>query len=749
MNAPTATTTTTTVALTGTSPRPLGRYLKALGILRLVSEQLDPLARGAWNGGVFNLTSTADTETLVEFFVDQYVPTPLVSPWNNGSGFGKKDPKSSKTAFGALNSIADSDDPRFANYRDAIIAARRLTARSDWFGLNKEHQVALCRNEFPDAALDWLDTAVVLTSEHRAFPPLLGTGGNDGRFDFSSNYMQRLLEVIGNQERKPKQSSIAELARFALVEDTSVALDELPVGQFDPAGAGGPAAVPFGPARSIGNPWDFVLLLEGALLFASGAARRLSSTSPNASVPFTVNATHAGHPTATSDESSRGELWAPLWRRPASLPELTQLLNEGRIEYNGRQASSGLDVARAVASLGVDKGIDGFERHSFLERNGLATFAVPLGFYPVGAVDGAKVLAQLDPWTDRLRRVKNPPASLTSGLRQIQDAQFAAAESSANKKLYQRVLISAARVDRLAARSAKLREYSGKTRLPANDWVGLLDDGSSEFEIALALASLRSNSREPRGWIANLFFNHRKPDRPAKVAGLDGRPIARVLAECAIALSTDPPETRTPSGKVDSSASNRQGAPEPQATGLPTSPQERAVAAAAHWRSVQAFAFGYLDDDKLRDLVGALFLLNWSSWSSESSRFSLKLEHPELPPAPSSVFAILAPLFTRRPWTGSFKGHRAIAPPSWPRRLAAGQIATVGAEARRLHRIAGLDLLVANPGDDDQLVDGHRLAAACVIPIGDQSIAVLLQKIARLPHRSDNKPLGPQEGDLK
>jgi hypothetical protein len=40
--------------LHGCTPEPLMSYLKALGILRLVAEQADPEARGAWRaGGVY------------------------------------------------------------------------------------------------------------------------------------------------------------------------------------------------------------------------------------------------------------------------------------------------------------------------------------------------------------------------------------------------------------------------------------------------------------------------------------------------------------------------------------------------------------------------------------------------------------------------------------------------------------------------------------------------------------------------
>ena len=73
--------------LTGCSPTPLANYLKALGILRLVSEQADPSARGAWRDESFVLASKLSGDELADFFLARYAPSPLVSPWNRASGF--------------------------------------------------------------------------------------------------------------------------------------------------------------------------------------------------------------------------------------------------------------------------------------------------------------------------------------------------------------------------------------------------------------------------------------------------------------------------------------------------------------------------------------------------------------------------------------------------------------------------------------------------------------------------------------
>ena len=67
--------------LSGCAPIPLAHYLKALGILRLVSAQADQQAQGWWEGDTFWLRSTLDRERLVSFFREEYAPTPIVGPW--------------------------------------------------------------------------------------------------------------------------------------------------------------------------------------------------------------------------------------------------------------------------------------------------------------------------------------------------------------------------------------------------------------------------------------------------------------------------------------------------------------------------------------------------------------------------------------------------------------------------------------------------------------------------------------------
>ena len=105
--------------LKGCSPTPLANYLKALGILRLISNQLDSEVRGWWQDENFCLMTTKTKEEIEQFFLDDYEPTPMLSPWNKGCGFFKaNDP--------GLAPLEKSAAKRFNRFRDGIVASRAL-----------------------------------------------------------------------------------------------------------------------------------------------------------------------------------------------------------------------------------------------------------------------------------------------------------------------------------------------------------------------------------------------------------------------------------------------------------------------------------------------------------------------------------------------------------------------------------------------------------------------------------------------
>ncbi len=516
MNTPTV----QTISLAGCSPVPLAGYLKALGLLRVLSQQdVEAEAKGFWQRNTFVLLSTRDGDALVDFFLTRYAPSPIVAPWNGGSGFHPKDNTK------AISAIAASNLPAFASYRETIRAARDALAS---LGLKekpekeaKEKLLLRCRNTFSETALEWLDSAFVLTDDGAKYPPLLGTGGNDGRLEFTNNFMQRLTEVFDFATGQPAPNSAA-LLRHALFGEPAKGLADNPIGQFSPLASGGANASTGFDAKSAVNPWDFILALEGAMLFAAAAVKRLESLSPGQLVyPFCVQSSGSGYGSATqADENdARCEIWMPLWSAPSSLDEIKALFSEGRAWVGRRTVKNGVDFALAVASLGVDRGIAEFQRYGFHVRNGLAYFATPLQRLRVHRdIVSADLLAACDAWLQRFLSKATgdtAPGSVRRAAARVEAAIFARAASvqNDNPDTAQELLIALGECERtLSSAGEKWLADSFLKPIPPlpRGWIAAADNGSPEYRLAAALASLSVRFKKD-------FFPLRRHLEPVKI----------------------------------------------------------------------------------------------------------------------------------------------------------------------------------------------------------------------------------------
>ncbi len=491
-----------THSLTGCAPIPLAYYLKALGILRLVAQQADPEAHGWWAGDVFHLRTTLDRDGLRDFFLNTYRPTPIIAPWNGGSGFYPKDNQASIKALG------QGQADRIASYRRTIATCRDMLAalerdeRPD--GDAKDEFLVACRGQLADEAVAWLDAAFVMTEGGPKYPPLLGTGGNDGRLDFTNNFMQRLLDLFDAQSGLPTPSAASwwEDACFSRVQD-DLQGDSI-LGQFDPGAADRPV-----------NPWDYVLMLEGAILFAASAVKRLEAAARGSlSYPFCVRSTGIGYGSASAadEASSHDELWLPLWSRACGLPELMALFSEGRAQVQvrnaksgegrdhvqGRTARTGVDFARAISTLGTDRGIGHFTRIGFQARNGKSYLAVPLGRFKVEPQSQVNLLAEIDDWLDSFRRAASndkAPASANRALRRLETAILDLCQRRSASRL-QAVLIALGEAEGVLAVSTKWRGEAFQRPVPllSPAWLTECDDLSPEFRLAASLAGIQSPS---------------------------------------------------------------------------------------------------------------------------------------------------------------------------------------------------------------------------------------------------------------
>lgn len=490
------------IKLAGCTPEPLQSYGKAIGVFRLVAEQRDPSVRALWRGDSFVLRTELDQDALRRFFLDEYRPTPIVSPWNLDSGF-----------FGGrqgLGRLAQSTDPRLATYRVAIDRARRVLSEAGLGGhlprrelkpklaLRKAWLIARLRGTLPDEAIRWLDASVVLTGGQPSFPPLFGVGGSDGRFELSDGFMNALVKIFEDRAKRP---DALDAALFGVPRSS---VESVTPGLFAPGGVGGPNSLEGFEGGGGANLWDIVLAFEGFLLLAASAARRFGSqTEVRAAFPFILRgAVAAGYPTAAR-ESARGEVWLPLWDRPAALVEIRHVFREGRAEWNGKPAMSGVDVARALVSLGVDRGLTEFRRYGIQNRSGRSYLASPLGRFRVRWRPEALLLAELDPFLDglaSLRGASETPAEFLRLARRLDDAVLAYCAEGDRERLLD-VLVAVAQVDRALGLRASLRSRGRAQPAPllSRRWVYATKDQSVEFSIAAALASLLPARREMPG----------------------------------------------------------------------------------------------------------------------------------------------------------------------------------------------------------------------------------------------------------
>lgn len=486
------------IVLTGCKPEPLLSYLKALGVFRLISEQIDKTTRAAWEDDVFVLYSNLNATEVFNFFAQSYCPTPIVGPWAGGSGFFEDDNKD------ALQKIAKSTTPRLALFRQTIklvveilVELNQLKKPQDDA---KDHLLRQYRYRLPDEFVAWMDSAVVLQNEGQKFPPVLGTGGNDGRLDFTQNLMQRLVDMGLIQDILPKKSR--DWLQNALWGEPISGLSNNKIGQFDPGKAGGPNTAQGLDGDSFVNPWEYVLMLEGALLMAGSVTRRLDANATDkAAFPFTVNVSALGNGSVGMDEDSRGELWCPFWRNPVRLSELKSVFAEGRAQVGTRQARNTVDFARAVAELGVDRGLTGFVRYGFLKRYGKAFIATSLGrFDTQNSVAHANLLSEVDEWLSRYRAVclrDNVQARFRATLRRLETAIFAYSRFG-DVARFGEILRALGACEQALAHNHNKLGVVGKSEQPmppapylSAQWVLAAQEDSPEFRIALALAAMR------------------------------------------------------------------------------------------------------------------------------------------------------------------------------------------------------------------------------------------------------------------
>ncbi len=741
--------------LDGCAPMPLAHYLKAFGILRLVVAQADSDARGWWEGDRFRLATSLTIPELREFFLQRYSPTPLLAPWNGASGFfktwnkQKRELRNSKN-YKALSAIRHSTGPRWAAFRDACAQADKvldsLTTETDVSGLTDKERskwLIVPRDVGPSLPAIHKDndkmriqvsmqrifngqpfyrSAIIDTGKEKpAYPSIWGSGGNDGAIDFTARYMENLLLVLDSNNRESNDLLASALTGSPVKNLLKGAGGK--IGQFIPGGAGGANSVNGAGTQgdTLLNPWDFVLMLEGAVCFTSYVSRQFGLNPARAASPFAVNACGAAYASASADdESARGEQWMPLWSRPSTYGELRRLLAEGRAQVGVKAVRDPLDLALAVKRLGTARGIKAFQRYGYIERNGQSNLAVPSGRFDVTERQSRHLvcLDDLDQWLLRLRREvrdRNAPVRLTIAERRLADALFAITEHSRSSEFWQRILAQLVEIEGIMAHG------SGFNAQPIprlrSEWVSVSDDGTPEFRLALAFALQYYAYRVGGRQVQDLVRRHwlpleRKypqlpldPERKLRFATTGTGATTRLDLQREVVMhgrrGLDDAIALVERRLVE--ASQREGRHLP----LRTAPR-----AAASIADLTALLSSHVDLDRTLALARALMALDRKAWAKQHIPFEL----PRTPSWPDDAW--LAIRLCALPWP--LKTHSGFeldigTDPALVRRLAAGDAASAIAIALRRLGAVGVRCTVrtgtASPG-------AARLwAAALAFPI--------------------------------
>lgn len=732
--------------LDGCAPMPLAHYLKALGVLRLVAEQLDPQARGWWEGERFVLASVKSQDELLQFFLDDYEPTPMLAPWNGASGFFRTwDPKRKQLRnsknVAALERLLKNDHRRWNALRRAhgiaLEALRPILRHRDVDALSEKDRKRLLivpagtGPVFPVADKDadkvaiqramaracpsvpFYRSAIVEVEDAFAYPSLFGSGGNDGAIDFTSRYIENLTAALCVPTKQPGAWLRASL--FAQVVGGLQTGKYGKVGQFLPVAAGG-ANITTGPGGqddTLLNPWDFILMMEGAVLFTAATARRLQAgRRARAVAPFAVASGAASYPSASAaDESPRGEQWMPLWTQPATLAELSHVLAEGRAQIGADPAGAPLDLARAVVRMGTARGLQSFQRYGYIERNGQSNLAVPIGRFvvPDHAEPEIACLDDIDLWLRRLRREARgdkAPARLVAAEQRLTETLLDLTQRPLEPARWQTALLCMAEIEALQLKGAGAK--AGPLPRLRPRWAQLADDGSAELRLSVAFALQGTTASRSSQWDG--VRTH--------WLGTKGEPAVP---------STDAQANRSRCvmqgrrGIDDAIAVVERRLVEAAQSGFRRLPLEPGGGAAhASIADVARVVRGEVDLDRCLSMARALMALDRQTCTR------LRLLPASEGEAPDDAW--IAIRLALLPWPlPEPDGRDPGCDPAIVRRLRGGDVAGALQLAARRLRVAGIICPVtASIGDADA---AHRYAAALAFPITPQAAAWLADRL--------------------
>lgn len=697
----------------GLPPDSLGNYLASLGLLRLLARTW-PAVRVSWHVDILHVVGG---------------------------------PKDLGEVVDALVGIAAKD--AWTPYeRDWADAQKKSTKAKSGAPL------ALWQASAEESTLE-LITAHAVPAASVSFNPLLGSGGNAGRRDFSKGWKQATTELMRasstqTKPRKTAKGSIAdpkkELEALLLGQPATWLLEKLNAASWfsDANKLYNSGQAPFREGRL--SPWAMVLACEGLPFLAGGASRRLGAHARAVGAfPFVTDAAAP----LTSGEAGRdsGEFWAPVWDRPMTLPEVRALFSRGRAEVRGHGALTPSAFATAIVRRGVDAGITEFRRFVLGRTTSANTFeprfegtfrlspspAASCSSSRPEAAGAATSLQRVLDLVDRLPRAqKRGQRWRFVGLRgPIEKAMLQLASEpespAAACGLLDAVVVALDRVDR--NRSFRERRVS-REPLPLEWLPALFGMSSPVVEARLALALV---SGFPATYPLTLYrfgvetksarFEH--PASPPKRWVWGPGPLAHILSKVLLRRTLDWESAR------DKGSPARQG--------LPTT-----------FADVSRWLDGSVDETALARWISRLSLFDWN-FIPTHVRAALAPPRNETVPVngPLALFGLFSPLFDVRPlfWRDGPVVRDLLDPESGARTPGAARALASLVQVRQIEpavRLAGSRYSMANAplGRTSVPWEIHspdRLLASILFSIPDHERTALIERWLQ-PQRRKGEP---------
>jgi len=685
------------IPLPGLRLEVLGNYLASLGLLRLLARKW-PGVRIAWRDGVLQVVGgPQNLDELLEVLVSVAQNrewTPYKRQWK--------------------------EDQQEATKQKAgrPLAIWRAEADEESIELFDAHDVALDRV---------------------AFNPLLGTGGNAGKRDFARGWSR----VVDELQSPPAEIDLRQELRAWLLG--KVICWMIP---------GAAAASWFSSANKLYNsgqspfreeplsPWAMALACEGLPFFAGSASRRLGARArAQAAFPFVCQA--ASPTTAGEAGRDRGEIWAPVWDRPMTLPEVRALFQRGRAEVRGRGANTPAAFAAAIVRRGVDAGLCGFVRYALGATTSAKTFEprheglIPV---PVPAAVRASVYQARSTTVERiLDLIEHLPKDLKKGQRWlfvglrgpieealIRFAQTPPEDPFAFCELLDAVVSALDRVDRNVGYREKRVQWEP---LPLEMLQSIFASAAPDLEARLAMAlvsafpALRPFALYRFGVVVNRSGRFEHPKNPPAQWVYRAGQLPGILTDVLLRSVLD--------WEKNSTSDTRHSG-----TYFRQDPLTVSAADLDSW-----FA-GDVDESLLARWLGRLALFDWKRvpdrlrglWRLESNR-------ENWPDGPVLLVGLFQPLFDSRPLVLPSEPERGdVLPeetgartPGAARAMAAlirtGRLNAATAMAKSRYAMANVPLMRTNV--DWQVSEPERLLAALLFPLSESDRSTLIQRWLR------------------